>query len=580
MFAETNGQVTLANAPMTLQELSQWVLWRVIERDGKPTKLPFQTNGRAAKSNDPATWTTFAEACERYIRGGFAGVGFVFSADDEICGIDLDGCRDPETGKVAEWAREIILKFDSYAEVSPSKTGVKIFCRGRWPNPTGTNVRLREPATSSKSPGVEAYDHGRYFAVTGWHCAGPLEPQLRQDALNWLKEKIAPKDSKAARPSYRTEDPHPAIESARKYLAQLPPAISGHGGHNATFHAACVLVLGFNLGEQEALDLLRGYNARCEPPWSEKELLHKVQDAAKQPGERGYLLRGRRILSTGQQIDGAPNVTTELPDGKAIILTHFREHYDPTFRRGTSIYSSELGREVRRADALAGPSSILIELLAGAKDAPKNDDGVKRSSLPWFFKTWAPTAWADLCDSLPDEEATDEVSEPAREQFRQKVTAAFAALVNLGYQHHRQGQGDAIDVERRTIADWANLFAKPGRWKSVRGYRLWCRRGEDGRLRIAFRADLFSQIPGGSDLASIGHRKLASLAELYDVGQRCKVQGGEARAIELANNFVDDLFAEPLGPGTDEPGQTDTAPRARVREEKCVLTGGQSGDLS
>lgn len=79
-------------------------------------------------------------------------------------------------------------------------------------------------------------------------------------------------------------------ERARAYLEQLPPAISGEHGHNRTFHAACVLTHGFGLSVDEALPILQLYNLRCQPPWTNDELFHKLQDAHKKEGPRGYLL--------------------------------------------------------------------------------------------------------------------------------------------------------------------------------------------------------------------------------------------------------------------------------------------------
>src|SRR5581483_3344208 len=79
------------------------------------------------------------------------------------------------------------------------------------------------------------------------------------------------------------------VDRARKYLAAMPPAISGAGGHNQTFAAACVVACGFDLGREDALALMREYNARCTPPWSERELEHKVDQALKTGGPRGYL---------------------------------------------------------------------------------------------------------------------------------------------------------------------------------------------------------------------------------------------------------------------------------------------------
>lgn len=282
-------RLNFATIPAELIERRQWVLWSQVSRDGKPTKVPFQTNRTAAKTTDPATWTTFAEAQAAYSSGGFSGVGYVFAADDPFCGIDLDGCRNAETGEVAEWAKAIINRFGSYAEVSPSQTGVKIFCRGKSPLATGRKkVLSKVPRVQDKEPAIEIYDERRYFAVTGFHLAGLAGVTDAQDALDWLKGTyFADEPQRSTQADFRS---HAAvIDRARKYLAKLPPAISGQNGHGATFRAACVLVLGFGLGEADALGLLREYNEVCEPRWTERELVHKIESAAKQPGQRGYL---------------------------------------------------------------------------------------------------------------------------------------------------------------------------------------------------------------------------------------------------------------------------------------------------
>jgi hypothetical protein len=89
----------------------------------------------------------------------------------------------------------------------------------------------------------------------------------------------------------------PALERARRYLAQMPAAISGSGGHVAAFRAAAVLTRGFKLSVDDATTLLReDYNPRCQPPWTEAELRHKVEDAAKADKiPLGYLLdKGKR----------------------------------------------------------------------------------------------------------------------------------------------------------------------------------------------------------------------------------------------------------------------------------------------
>lgn len=99
------------------------------------------------------------------------------------------------------------------------------------------------------------------------------------------------------------------LASARAYVAKIPGAISGQGGHPATFKVACHLVLGFDLSIAEARPLLHEFNARCQPPWTDKELEHKLSDADKKPGPRGYLLARRHDLVRqvqGPASDGKP----------------------------------------------------------------------------------------------------------------------------------------------------------------------------------------------------------------------------------------------------------------------------------
>jgi RecA-family ATPase len=85
------------------------------------------------------------------------------------------------------------------------------------------------------------------------------------------------------------------FEQAKRYLTAIPPAISGQGGHAQTLSAARALKWGFNLSDSEAMGLLQDWNLTCLPPWTQKELEHKLREAdTKDFGKpRGYLLTGR-----------------------------------------------------------------------------------------------------------------------------------------------------------------------------------------------------------------------------------------------------------------------------------------------
>lgn len=284
-------QINKANIPAELIERKQWVLWKIVKRDGNDTKVPYQLNGAGAKSNDPATWSDFESIYRRYLVGGWHGIGFVFSADDPYVGVDLDGCRNPDTNEVVPWAKKLVLDFASYAEVSPSGTGVKLWVRGRWPYQGGHKVILDDvEKITGKTPAIEVYESVRYFAVTGRVLARQNKIADRQEQLDAIRKqfwKEEPNTAPVHHGEWRSEAS--VIDRARKYLAKMDTAVSGQDGHGTTFKAACALVLGFDLSTGDALGLLHEWNQGCQPPWSDRDLKHKVDDAARQNGERGYL---------------------------------------------------------------------------------------------------------------------------------------------------------------------------------------------------------------------------------------------------------------------------------------------------
>lgn len=134
----------------------QWVVWRYEERDGKQTKVPYCAfDGRKASTSDSSTWSTYEQAVAAAKKDNYDGIGFVFREDDPYCGVDLDGCVDLETGVIADWAASIIDQLDSYAELSPSGTGVHIIVIGNL------------PAGRRRTGDIEMYDRDRYFTITG-----------------------------------------------------------------------------------------------------------------------------------------------------------------------------------------------------------------------------------------------------------------------------------------------------------------------------------------------------------------------------------------------------------------------------
>ena len=124
--------------PEELRSRPQWVTWRYREEPGrkKPSKVPHDCKtGQAANHSDPSTWCEFDVAVGYWHRfpQHLNGIGFVFSDDDPYCGIDFDDCLDPKTGEIHPKVKELLLSLNSYSEVSPSKSGVKVIVKGSLP---------------------------------------------------------------------------------------------------------------------------------------------------------------------------------------------------------------------------------------------------------------------------------------------------------------------------------------------------------------------------------------------------------------------------------------------------------------
>mgnify|MGYP000014225589 FL=1 len=177
--------MSLSNIPIELRELRQWVCWRRLQRGNKTTKSPIQPGGGFAKSNDPSTWTSFEAAKAAMEAGEADGVGIMFAAG--LCGVDIDDCI--QDGIPSAMALDIVDRLGSYAEISPSGTGIHILGFGSLPPGGRRNDTI----------GLEMYDSGRYFTVTGNPICGPdgkpyplleITPQLAEIHKEYFAPKI------------------------------------------------------------------------------------------------------------------------------------------------------------------------------------------------------------------------------------------------------------------------------------------------------------------------------------------------------------------------------------------------------
>src|SRR5215216_4113437 len=263
-----------------MKDLRQWLCWRFEERDGKPTKVPYDPRtGEKAESTNPKTWTSYEKAVSECKKHGYDGLGFVFTPEDDLCGVDLDKCLDPETGELEGWAQKIIGELDSYTEISSSGTGVHILVRGELP--TGRNRKGR----------FEAYDRGRYFTVTGKHLAGSSQRiENRQEELRAVVRRVFGDESTnghtkpvaASRPVNNGLSDDEVIEKAlaaangTRFSRLWNGDTQEYGSHSEADLALCGM-LGFWTGGDDArVDTLFRQSGLYREKWERKDYRNKT----------------------------------------------------------------------------------------------------------------------------------------------------------------------------------------------------------------------------------------------------------------------------------------------------------------
>lgn len=142
------------NIPQEMKKQSNWCLWKLEDRDGRTTKVPYTINGRGAKSNDSNTWASFHDALHAFTNSPdddkYNGLGFFL--DKPFIGLDIDHASKQDQDKINKILN--IVK-GTYVEVSQSGNGYHAIFRGFKPK-----------NTPNKKNGCEMYDHGRFFALT------------------------------------------------------------------------------------------------------------------------------------------------------------------------------------------------------------------------------------------------------------------------------------------------------------------------------------------------------------------------------------------------------------------------------
>jgi len=173
-------EVNFDGIPERLRFYPHFVVWNYATIDEEIKKPPVDPKtGKRASVRKPDTWGSYDDAHAAYTTGQFAGIGIVLTADMGIVGIDIDHCM--IDGQLTDEAQRIITALDSYAETSPSDTGIRIM------------LEAKLPGAFRRRGNIEMYEDMRYLTLTGHRITEtPVDVKPRHRQLYELYHRLFP----------------------------------------------------------------------------------------------------------------------------------------------------------------------------------------------------------------------------------------------------------------------------------------------------------------------------------------------------------------------------------------------------
>ena len=263
-------QVQLENIPQYLKDNGQFCNWQYELRDGNPTKVPYMPGTtRRASVNDPSTFKPFEVAVAAK---SYDGIGIRVCG--KIVGIDIDDCI--VDGELLPWAQAIVDRFKpTYIEISPSGTGIRIFCL----LPDGFIYDTQ--TYYIKNGDIEVYIPGhtnRFLTVTG-NVLNKADVVETAEALAWLLDTHMRRPTPPAAAvdipgeSYLSDEEviikAASAKNGVKFTRLWNGDINGYKTHSEA-DAALLAILGFWCGgDHEQMDRLFRQSDLFRDKWDE-----------------------------------------------------------------------------------------------------------------------------------------------------------------------------------------------------------------------------------------------------------------------------------------------------------------------
>jgi primase-polymerase (primpol)-like protein len=270
----------MLNIPSELQKIKQWMLWKAeLRPNGKINKPPVNKDGYKIDCTSPNNWLSFDEAMKIWLENQdkISGVGFVFTKDLGLVGVDFDGViiNGVLLPEFETWTKI----FGSYTETSISGKGLHIICKGTL------------PGKGNRKGNVEMYEDKRFFVFSGNEIgkSDAFQSKIKeaQEAINALySAKLIEQENKPQREEKESVKPllspvfyAPLVEdekiiqvatrakNGQKFLSLMDGNISGYTSQSDADLALCS-ILAFYTQDIAQIERIFSFSGLCREKWN------------------------------------------------------------------------------------------------------------------------------------------------------------------------------------------------------------------------------------------------------------------------------------------------------------------------
>ena len=313
--------------PIELQEKAEWCVWKRELRGGNPTKVPYNPNtGERAEANNPETFGLFPVADELFrIDGEYDGVGIRVS--NGFSAIDIDHCV--TDGELSDIAKDICEMINSYTEMSPSKTGLRIIVKGEDLAYDRSKYYLKNP-----NNGVEFYVSGmtnRFMTITGNTIVQlPVRSVTASDLTSFLDKYMRKNKSKPE--ALTDEQIITKADQNERFRALFSGDMSAYNNDHSSADLALCNILAFWTGkDKSAMDRIFRRSALYRDKWEREDYRNETLNKAIESCQDAYNPAAARnlwdrldvpYLDTGEwTVDNAGVRTEKIANRRGDIKT-------------------------------------------------------------------------------------------------------------------------------------------------------------------------------------------------------------------------------------------------------------------